>query len=289
LASAATSLGVVIPCHDNSVALSGVLRSLAGQATRPDRVVVVDDNSSAVEASRLKRLCEAHAAIHLRLAPPDGAAEALGRRSHARNAGSRRLDTDLILYLDGDMLLAPRYIEEIRRQHARRQGVYLRGRRFAIPAAFQRGGMRACLDRAARRPAASAEAQVGYASAPSGHSWRSAGGNCYYDRWDWCAGNNLSVRRRHAIDVGLWDERFYGWGEEDLDFSYRLHRHGLVPLFVAGPRAACFHLDHPVDRERNASTLRANARYLLSKFPQVAERRREAYRLYGIDVDALLG
>jgi len=288
LARATSSLGVVVPCHDNAVALSGVLRSLAEQTTRPERVVVVDDNSNAQEALRLKRLCEAHSAIHLRLAPPRGASEALGRRSHARNAGSRRLDTDLILYLDGDMLPGPRYVEEIRRQHARWDGVYLRGPRFGISAEQQRAGMRACLDQVARRPESSPEAQVGYALPPSGHMWRRAGGCCYYDRWEWCAGNNLSVRRRHAIDIGLWDEHFHGWGEEDLDFSYRLYRHGLVPLFVASPRAACFHLDHPVDRERNAATLRANARYLLGKFPHVAEHRREAYSLFGIDVDALL-
>lgn len=76
-----------------------------------------------------------------------------------------------------------------------------------------------------------------------------------------------------------------GWGEEDIDFSYRLYQHGLVPIFLASRNAACYHLDDPVD---HTSTLRANARYLLKKFPDIVEHRRQAYRLFNIDIDALL-
>ena len=86
----------------------------------------------------------------------------------------------------------------------------------------------------------------------------------------------------------MWDENFFGWGEEDIDFSYRLYQHGLVPIFLASRNAACYHLDHPVDHEKNTSTLCANARYLLKKFPEIVEHRRQAYRLFNIDIDALL-
>ena len=107
-------------------------------------MVVVDDNSNAREAVRLRHLCDAHSAIYHRLLPPRNHSEALGRRSHARNAGSRLLDTDLILYLDGDMLLGPGYVEEIRRYHVRLGRVDLRGQRYNISTAAQVGGMDSC-------------------------------------------------------------------------------------------------------------------------------------------------
>jgi hypothetical protein len=108
------SLGVVIPCHNNSWQLSGVLMALKEQSTRPEAVVVVDDNSNPVEEQQLRSLCRKLAVSYRKLPPPQTDSEALGRRSHARNAGTRCLDTDLIPYLDGDVLLGPRYVEEIK-------------------------------------------------------------------------------------------------------------------------------------------------------------------------------
>lgn len=281
-----SSLGVVIPCRDNSFQLSGVLRSLAAQTTRPEKVFVVDDNSNAQEAVRLRHLCDTHSAIYHRLPRPRNHSEALGRRSHARNAGSRRLDTDLILYLDGDMLLGPAYLEEIRRYHVRLGRVYLRGQRFSIPTAAQARGIDSCLNQIGRQDRGNI-ARIEYALPPSDFKWKRAYGLGYYDKWEWCAGNNLSVRREYVADVGFWDENFFGWGEEDIDFSYRLYQHGLVPIFLASRNAACYHLDHPVD-QKNTFTLRTNARYLLRKFPEIAEHRRQAYSLFNIDIDTLL-
>jgi GT2 family glycosyltransferase len=284
----ALSVGVVIPCHDNSIQLSGSLRSLAAQTITPEKVVVVDDNSNAQERVRLRHLCDAHSAIYHRLPLPRNCSEALGRRSHARNAGSRHLDTDLILYLDGDMLLAPGYLEEIRRYHVRLGRIYLRAPRYSISAAAQDRGIDLCLNQIGGQNMEGDIARVEYATPPSDFTWKKACDLGYYDKWEWCAGNNLSVRRTYADEIGLWDENFFGWGEEDIDFSYRLYQHGLVPILLVSPNAACYHLDHPVDHEKNRATLCANARYLLKKFPDIVEHRRRAYRLFEIDIDTLL-
>jgi hypothetical protein len=72
-----------------------------------------------------------------------------------------------------------------------------------------------------------------------------------------------------------------------MDFSFRLYKHGLIPLYLTSDGAVAYHLDHDVDRERNAFTLRANARYLLNKCPEIAAFRRDAYALFGIDIYSL--
>lgn len=278
------TVGVVIPCHDNAWALAGVLAALAHQRSRPEVVVVVDDNSSPREEERIRALCRRRGAIYRRLPVPRDRSEGLGRRSHARNAGTMLLGTDVVLYLDGDMLPGPDYVAEIRNRHATRSDCYVRGQRYSIPLGLQRHGIASCLA-AVRKPGAASRDDHPYADMWLDRERISRA--AYRDRWEWCAGNNVSVRVEHVGRIGGWDERFVGWGEEDIDFSYRLHRSGLTPIFVADRRAAVYHLEHPIDRAANSASLKANARYLVNKFPAVIEHRRQAYARYGIDVDAL--
>jgi glycosyltransferase involved in cell wall biosynthesis len=140
------SLGVVVPCHNNSFQLYGVLKSLVYQTSRPETIVVVDDNSNSYEETKLRSLCRRFGVEYLKLPAPKNELERLGRRSHARNVGTNHLDTDVVLYLDGDMLLPPRYAEEIRFYHRVLPEVYIRGQRFDIPTEYQARGIEACLD-----------------------------------------------------------------------------------------------------------------------------------------------
>lgn len=61
-------------------------------------------------------------------------------------------------------------------------------------------------------------------------------------------GCNVGFRRATAVDVGMFDERFNGaHGYEDIEFGYRLQRHGARFVFVDAP---VFHLEnHVVDAE----------------------------------------
>ena len=279
------SLGVVIPCHNNSWQLYGVLRSLDYQSVRPEMVVVADDNSEPAEASRIESLCRAFRARYRKVAPPRIGRDELGRRSHARNLGTACLDTDVILYLDGDMLLGPRYVEEVKRYHAVLNRAYIRGRRYSIPSAYQAQGMEACLSAIVGDQFRAATLSVGYATRPHDFTVKAVYQAAHRDRWEWCASNNLSVRRVYVSQIGYWDEEFLGWGEEDIDFSFRLWQLGLMPLMIETDDAASYHLEHPVDRETNLMTLRDNGRYLIGKFPGIEAYRREAYALYDISID----
>src|SRR5204863_3571990 len=55
-------------------------------------------------------------------------------------------------------------------------------------------------------------------------------------------GCNYSVRRDDLLAVGGYDERFRGWGWEDLELGYRLHRLRLRLHFDTG--AWCVHYPH---------------------------------------------
>jgi len=282
------SLGVVVPCHNNSWQLSGLLESLQYQTVKPEMVVVVDDNSNPSEKVRLRYLCRNFRAVYTKLPDPRTHLEAFGRRSQARNLGTKTLDTDLILYLDGDMLLGPKYVQEIKCYHAVLREIYIRGRRYSILAAQQAKGMDDCLSEVARQQIPATPLSLGYATPPTSFVWEKAYKAAYYDKWEWCASSNLSVRNEHVSQIGYWDENFVGWGEEDIDFSFRLYRLGLTPIHLVSGNAVSYHLEHHIDHETNTLTLKKNGSYLMSKFPELVEYRREAYARYGVNIDDFL-
>lgn len=67
--------------------------------------------------------------------------------------------------------------------------------------------------------------------------------------------------------VGGWDERFVGWGEEDLELAYRLYLNGLRFVYPHRKHGAAYHLDHPANWDSRLHTLDHNVRYFRSKFP----------------------
>jgi len=96
------SVSVVIAAHDEERYLGDCLRSLAAQTYRPLEVIVVDDGSrdaTAAVAARfptVRLLRQAH----------------LGAGS-ARNLGASRAHGDILVFVDGDMVLAPRFVDRL--------------------------------------------------------------------------------------------------------------------------------------------------------------------------------
>ncbi|MEV6930391.1 galactosyltransferase-related protein [Dactylosporangium sp. NPDC051485] len=65
--------------------------------------------------------------------------------------------------------------------------------------------------------------------------------------WHYAFSCNLSVRRKHLVAAGGFDEEFRGWGLEDCELGYRLHRRGLA--FAFNPRALAYQTRREVTPE----------------------------------------
>ncbi len=52
-------------------------------------------------------------------------------------------------------------------------------------------------------------------------------GNGFPLKWLLVFTNNLSLNRKDLLEVGGFNENFKGWGHEDIELGYRLHKHGL--------------------------------------------------------------
>ena len=103
------------------------------------------------------------------------------------------------------------------------------------------------------------------------------------EHWSYAASNALSVDCEAVDRIGGWDEGYLGWGEEDLDFAYRLHRAGVPILFPDASEQYAVHLDHPVPTTR-AESLRRNALRFVAKYPEVLAVREPTYRSFGLSL-----
>lgn len=93
-----TTVGIVVPTRNSGRTLRACLRSLRAQ-TRPCIVVVVDNHST-----------DSTGAIAAELA--DRVLVRGPERSAQRNAGAALLDTDVVGFMDSDMVLEPSVVDE---------------------------------------------------------------------------------------------------------------------------------------------------------------------------------
>ena len=89
----------------------------------------------------------------------------------------------------------------------------------------------------------------------------------------------LIARKEIIRDIGEWDENFEGWGEEDIDYTYRAHKMGYELLKPNLPDFKTLHLSHEIG---DSSSFIKNAEYLLSKYPELREERYSFYKAIGI-------
>lgn len=82
------------------------------------------------------------------------------------------------------------------------------------------------------------------------------------------------------LENGMWDENFVGWGEEDIDYTYRMSLKGYRLLTPKIEGFLSLHLTHDVGND--SSSMLKNARYLLSKYPDLYEYRMGFYALLGL-------
>lgn len=100
-------IAVVVPVHNGGLDLALCLAAIANSSTEPKQVIVVDDSSTDASA------CEAaksHGFDYLRLdGGPYGPAK-------ARNAGVKKCRTDIVLFIDADVVVQTDTVEKVTRK-----------------------------------------------------------------------------------------------------------------------------------------------------------------------------
>lgn len=263
---------VVIPTHNRSARLAQLLTCLATQGKEIERVVVCDDGSTDDTAEVVRGFGD-------RLPVVYAYQEHLGfRAGQARNMGIARALGDIIIFVDDDVLVAPTFVKCHLAAHAEarrpRIAIGYRHRAFAPLASWSELGTTEADDRV---PDLGDEGE---------------GVTSHATPWLFVYSCNFSIAR--APSTPSFDEAFVGWGMEDIEFGYRLHRlgHEVVPA----PGARVLHIDDERPRDPFRCEARAiepvydtyvrNAIYFMDKYPDdavLAERIRTDLRWYTRD------
>ena len=191
-------LSVAVPARDDGSHLRRMLESLLSQdcgGCSWEAVIADDGSEPPVSSSCAGLLRDSPGVRVVRLEPARG-------RAAARNAALRECRGDIVLMMDGDMELP---------------GDLLRGHLERHRAGGCEVVMGRCLNAWRESPG---RFQVWSDSRGMGD--RPAGPF----PWRYFATGNVSVVRRLLEEAGGFDERMTGYGGEDTELGYRLHRMG---------------------------------------------------------------
>jgi glycosyltransferase involved in cell wall biosynthesis len=228
-------ISVVIPTYNRLDILARVLPTLLAQDIAPSEyeLLVCDSNSNDGTAEHLAEVAAVHSNVrHL--------AGAYGGRSAARNAGIFAARGEIVLFNDADILAAPDLLSTHLNRHRRRSGIAVVGLEVQAKD-FD--------DYAYKRDHPEARGHLH----PESRKRLS---------WLYFLTGNASVRRDDLLRAGCFDETFIGYGHEDLELGYRLHRLGIEIVYE--PRAVNYHcqdVPHADQKEKMRLAGRSTARF----------------------------
>ncbi|MCU0760219.1 MAG: glycosyltransferase family 2 protein [Steroidobacteraceae bacterium] len=261
----APRLSLAITTYERPDALEAVLRSALAQRDLPDEVLVADDGSGPATAECIERIAR-HAPRPIRhLRQPH-----LGfRLTRLRNLAIAAASGDYLVFVDGDMVLHPRFIGDHR--GLARRGHYTQGVRIALDARASA----ALLADPLRGPGPLAPGLGGLRRLYALHApllqavLRSAANAVIAIK-----GCNQGFWRADLLAANGFEEAIEGWGPEDKELCARLAHRGVrrQTLLFGG---IAWHLEHPpASRAHRAANEQLLARTL-------AQRRTRAER--GLD------
>jgi len=251
------SVSVIIPTHNRAVWLRQILLSLEGQSfpTGSYEVVVVDNGSTDETAVMLDNLSQPYHLSHLYLPKKDSFEAAA-----ARNAGVRASRGEILLFIDSDIVVDKRFIENHVAFHRAAKRVCVVGTVLYLPEQK--------LDEQMLRDGSFVKQITASTPDPLETPLFCFSENLaqYQVPWFVCHSGNFSVDKTLLEEAGLFDEWHKTWSIEDLELAYRLHRHGL--RFVFSKRAAGYHLYHDtVARLEKLDSVHQGLVYMEAKHP----------------------
>jgi glycosyltransferase involved in cell wall biosynthesis len=265
-ASRDPSISIIIAVRNRAENVNRCLGRLIAQQgiPRADFEVVIDDDGSTDELREVVARFEPH--LDVRIVGPTTATGPF-RSAVGRNRAMAAARAEVILALDSDVLPGPFLVQAHLDRHRDRPGeLVIAGAMAGYPSAIT--------DRGPERMQAPPPEEL-FDRLPEllmkDHAlwadprrdilarWPGLVG-CPFG-WLFIYGFNMSFGRRAALEAGGFDEQFSGWGSEDTEFTYRLHRRGLAMRYE--PRAWAVHTPHPT--RFMAAEVRRQLDYIIAK------------------------
>ena len=225
------SVSVVVAYYEAPEALELTLAALEGQTYPRElfEVVIIDDGS------RTPLVAPTASPLEVRVVHQEDRGFGLAR---ARNTGARAANSEILVFLDCDMMPEAGWLAEHARWHHAANDALTLGFRAhvevdGIDAVAVRTRAGSLTDLFADRPS-DRPAWIGY------HMTRTRElTSDDDDLFRVVTGGNLGISRSFFESVGGYDETFTQWGAEDTEFGYRAYTMG--GLLVPARDALCWH------------------------------------------------
>jgi glycosyltransferase involved in cell wall biosynthesis len=205
-------LSVVIPTYNRLDTLRYVIPSLLDQGIPRDsyELLVCDSNSNDGTAEYLAQVHAEHPNVRHLPGSYTG-------RAMARNAGIAQAEGEVVLFNDSDIIADPALLETHLARHRAERKIAVVGWEVQVTSIEDYEYKRAHpQERGSLHPATRRRLS-----------------------WLYFLTGNASVRRQDLLAAGSFDERFTGYGHEDLELGYRLQKAGVQIVYE--PRAVNYH------------------------------------------------
>lgn len=253
-------ISLIIPTCNKNRYLNRTLASLYNQTLKKDVEFIIVDDGDEIETRKVVDIWSRYLNIHyLRTGEVKG-------RASARNLAINKAKSEILVFLDDDMIVTPNFIQEHYNLHKNTEDLVVIGYRHRLT---QRPTELFNFITPVNITMNSSYIQF----LPSTLDERESIYEKYKDNLEACLvpwvclySNNFSVKKAHLIGVENFCEDFQKkWGVEDVELGYRLHKQGL--RYVLSREANGYHLPHFVSWKNNLSQLDDNLDLFLNKYP----------------------
>jgi len=206
-------------------ALELVLASVFQQRVLPHEVVVTDDGSTDATAALIERM-QASSPVPLKYVWQEDKGF---RAARARNRGVAESTGDYLVFVDGDCVMFPDFIEQ--HLELREKDWFVAGNRILLAAECSQQVLKhktafqswTSIDWFKARLSGKVNRLLPLLRLPDGN-WRKKKAR----RWQGAKSCNLAMSRSDFVAVNGFDEAFNGWGHEDADIVARLIAKGCL-------------------------------------------------------------
>lgn len=249
------NFSIVVLCHNNK--LEWVLDAILRQRIDGDEIIVVNDHSDKEYIDKLQPYLRLD---DIKLIDSD----LVGNRSRNRNIGAKNAKNPLLLFVDGDIVLMDNCMNLIRMTlesgYAGAFGNIIQGGNTPMQMNLLAGfdylkflEQNPPIEEFYKKDLAyDKRAGLIQQNILSKSEWQ-----YYYSGY--CAAAKTSF-----FDCGMFNESFVGWGAEDVEFGYRLEKHGDIK-FITG--AYAYHVSHDRDLYKILQTNKKNIYQFFSQQP----------------------
>lgn len=281
----------IIPTYNKKEFLELTLTSLRNQTYPSDKfeVIIIDDGSTD-GTDKLFSDIFIHPPFRLAYIKQENAG-----RSVARNTGLAQAQGETIVFIDDDQIVPPKFLESHMRLHQHNRKLVVSGYRSHVfsfvPIDVERQAVLSYLRNAFK-------IEDGISAIKPGDPLITADDICrnfnkvvslsygidtdferiskryrdnlksFFIPWIFFVTSNVSVGRNHLLEVGGFDENFTGWGVEDYELGYRLHKYGIQ--YTLERDAISYHQFHPRNFIESRESELKNYQYFCEKYPDVA-------------------